>query len=81
MLNRVDSSRIDSAMDGKIVEDQPEIEEQRSEIPQAAKSRGKLIGRHCRAKRSSNNGKQLGDREIASETKQQITHRERGKAE
>jgi hypothetical protein len=49
-----------------IVEDNPKIETQRGEVPQ-------------QKNRQATNVKQLGDREIASETKQQITHRERGK--
>jgi hypothetical protein len=37
MLHRVDSSRIDSATDGMIVEDHPKVEKRRSEIPQAGR--------------------------------------------
>jgi len=52
-------------MDGMIVEDHSKIETQRSEIRRQAIA-GDIF-------------KQLGDGEIASETKQQITYRERGK--
>jgi hypothetical protein len=51
-----------------IVEDQPEIEEHDAKFRRQATSSGNTVRQH-------------GDGEIASETKQQITHRERGKAE
>src|SRR5215475_9905684 len=58
MLYRVDSSRIDSAMDG-------------------ADRRGSAGHREARSEISA--ARQHNKREIASETKQQITYRERGK--
>jgi hypothetical protein len=52
-------------MDGRIVEDQPEIEKHDAKFFLTFSERVRQHGR----------------REIASETKQQIMHRERGKAE